>query len=284
MYDREKLLISRGLSSFTPALRLVEELTRDAKELEEYKQFKIASAKKFLTHDNDFRTWFHNASEAAERRYRETGNLWEDELTSFERRLMKMVIEDSPELKKLQKRYRQERLQLWAEEVEKFSTGLSASEEWRSKPRVALCGAIMRQEEVRTGLILDKTMSTQASPAFSKQVGNAWKVAMKIDGVPLKQPIGPPGYVEETGEITVPSATFESWIEIRPLVSKRQVLRAACRLEFLFPIAERTLPPQHYRSFGSLRQLEALVRIHIEMFLLIQGELTQALLNEAVPG
>jgi hypothetical protein len=198
---------------------------------------------------------------------------------------MKMVIEGDQRLGDLQKRYRQERLQLWAAEVARFSTNLSMHEEWQSKPRVALCKAIMKQEEDRAGLVFDKMLSTQASPGFSKQVGNGWKIAIKIDGVPLKKPIEPPGFVEETGEIIASSATFESWIEIRAVANRGPTtIRASCRPEFFFPIAERVLPPPHYRSFGSLRQLEALIRIHVEMFLLIQDELTEALLNESPPS
>src|SRR5262249_35837737 len=128
---------------------------------------------------------------------------------------------------------------------------------------------------------LDKKTSTKASPAFSKRVADNWKVSLKIDGVLLKEPIGPPSFSVKTGEIFSSTATLEIFMNFHRCLDSGTPLpgRAFCDFGAFFPLGD--LPMQaSYSSFGSLRQLEALVRIHIEMFLLIEPELAEALAQE----
>jgi hypothetical protein len=284
-YARKAVLHGKGLHSFAQALKFAESFAESVEELEEYRRFLMQSAKNHAARDMAFTQWFNTARDEASARQLRTGNIWEGKLTRFEQRFWRLRAQNPKELRFLQQPYRDERESLWQEEVAAFSTELWQKEKREAPPRTALCIAIIEEYRSSTRLTLDSSLSTQASPVLSTLVADQWKVALHIDRESLKEPFRPRIYAPEIGEWQAHFIYFDPWLSIRPLRKYDDNVErsAAIMFEWLFPIREVALPPVNYRPFGSLREFEAVVRIHMEMFLLIREELEQALLQEPLP-
>ncbi len=76
--------------------------------------------------------------------------------------------------------------------------------------------------------------------------------------------------------------SVDVWISIRPLKPREDESgkRAGLEFDWLFPSGRKDAPAGH-GPFASLRELEAILRIYIEMFRLIEPELEAALLKES---
>jgi len=281
-YEREPLLHANHVHSFAPALRFTESLARSREELEENRKHHNRVMKLYVWPDESFAAEFARAQEEARKRYLASGNIWDGEVTAFRRRFMQLRFQAPAEFTKLQEPYRSEQAELFREEVERFSTPLSISEDHRSQKNADFCKVVFESEHLRTGLFLDRKLSTRASPVFSKTVAQDWKVAIHIDGKKLNDPYLHPVKNRTTGETLYPGPSVETYVSIRPLSpSKEQVGRYAhFRFDWIFPIYELGLAPS-YDYFRSHKELEAILRIYIELFCLIEHEVSAALLLES---
>lgn len=145
---------------------------------------------------------------------------------------------------------------------------------------MALYKAVMQQEEEKTSLVLDRETSTTRAPVYAMACGQDWKVCLRLDHVVLAKPYFGPFTDAKTGEIFPGGVQFELSMEIRRQAKNGSgsTRVAPLRFEWLFPIADGLFGPASYSEFTSLRELEALIRIHIQMFLLIREDLERALL------
>jgi len=280
-YAREHVLLSCGLNSFTPLLRVIEDFSESPQELKEYRDFTIANARNFITPDPVFRTRRGQLKQEAQERLKATDNIWELELLSLEKRWRRREWEAGAlETYRMLKPYKEERARLWAIEVERYATELSKEFEAKSKSRMALYKAVMQQEQERTGLLPDRETSTTRAPVYSMAFGQDWKLCLRLDHVVLAKPYLGPYKDAKTGEVFPGGVQFELSMEIRRRVKNGgEFTRAApLRFEWLFPIAVGLFGPASYSEFTSLRELEALIRIHIRMFLLIREDFEKALL------
>ena len=179
--------------------------------------------------------------------------------------------------------YEDEREELFREEVDRFSTDLSQSEEWAGQKRSVFCKAVFAALEPAAGLWLDRKLSTKVSPVFSKNLAQGWKASLHIDGSHLNRPYRKPSIDPATGRPerrVFPSV--DVWMGIRPLKPREDESgkRAGLKLDWLFPIRQEGCAGG-YGPFASLRELEAILRIYIEMFRLLEPELEAALLKES---
>jgi hypothetical protein len=278
IFAREKVLVCNGLDSFIPLLRFIEDFSESREELDEYRYFEIGVAKRYISNDPDFEAWFDQQRAKADERYEVTGDPSERQIPGLKRRWWKEQAKGNAFA--ILQPYKQERMRLWDIEVTGHSTQLSSDFEAQGKSRVALFRAVMEQEQHRTGLGLDRKLSSTRSPAYSLAVGKEWKIAMRLDHVALAKPYGGPTTDVRTGQVFPGGVQFSLHMDVCLL--DRQgggyTSVAPVRFDSLFPIGSGLFGPASYAQFSSLHQLEALVRIHAKMFSLIRPELESALL------
>jgi hypothetical protein len=281
-YEREALLHANHIHSFAPALRFAEQFA-SADELAAHRTFKRDRFKSDLWPDPDFDEWFLKARDEAERRRMKTGNIWEGEMDPFRERYTKMLVQARSELLRMRQPYEEDRDELFREEVDRFSTDLSQSEEWADQKRSAFCKAVFAVLEPAAGLWLDRKLSTKVSPVFSKNLAQDWKASLHIDGAHLNSPYRRPSIDPTSGrpERRV-HPSVDVWLNIRPLKPREDESRkrAGLMFDWLFPIGHEGCIGGH-GPFASLRELEAILRIYIEMFRLIEPELEAALVRES---
>jgi hypothetical protein len=277
-YEREQLLHANHIHSFAPALRFAEQLV-DADAWAAHKAFKKALFKDDLWPNPDFVAWFNKARDEADERKLISGNAWEGAIEPFRKLYTRMLYQARDELQKLRRPYEEERDELFREEVDRFATVISLPGQWEEQKRTAFCIAVFAAEEPATGLRLDKRLSTKASPVFSKHMAQHWKVSIHFDGKHLNSPFHAPSVDPETGRNArhvFPSV--DPWIGVRPLKPSKDEARkrAAISFDWVFPIRQEGCVGG-YRSFASLPELEAILRIYIKMFQLIEPEFEAAL-------
>lgn len=280
--ERESLLHANHIHSFAPALRFTESLAGSRQELEDFRKHRNRVMKLHVWPDESFAAELAQAEEEARKRYLASGDIWDDEVTAFRRRFMQLRFQSPAEFRRLQEPYRSEQAELIKEEVERFSKPLSVSEDHRSQKNATFYTAVFESEHLRTGLSLDRKLSTRASPVFSKTVAQDWKVAIHVDGQKLNAPYLHPVKNRTTGETLYPGPSVETYVSIRPLSPSREQVGAYAHLRFdwVFPIYELGLAPS-YEYFRSRKELDATLRIYIEMFCLIEHEVSAALLLDS---
>ena len=212
-----------------------------------------------------------------------SGNIWEGEIDPFREHYTKMLVQAHSELLRMRQPYEEERDELFREEVDRFSTDLCQSEEWAGQKRSVFCKAVFAALEPAAGLWLDRKLSTKVSPVFSKNLAQDWKASLHIDGSHLNSPYGKPSIDPTTGKPerrVFPSVDI--WMAVRPLKPREDDSGTRARLMFgwLFPIGHEGCIGG-YGPFASLRELEAILRIYIEMFRLIEPELEAALVKDS---
>ena len=281
LYAREQLLLSSGLNSFTPLLRVIEDFSESQEELKEYRDFTIANNKSFIVKDPEFLAHWNGLKREAQERHKATGNIWELELVTLKKRWRRRQLEtDESEIYKMLRPYKEERARLWAIEVGRYAGALSEEFEAKSKSRMALYKAVMEQQQDKTGLLLDRELSSTRAPIYSMAVGHEWKACFRLDQVLLAKPFGGVMTNETTGEKIRIGVQFDLWMQIWQRINDGSEFKKVAPLSFqwLFPIGPTLFGPASYSEFTSLRELEALIRIHLQMFLLIRQDLERALL------
>jgi hypothetical protein len=281
-YEREALLHANRIHSFAPALRFAEQFA-SADELAAHRTFKRDRFKSDLWPDPDFDERFLKARDEAEGRQKRSGNIWEGQIDPFREHYMKMLVQARSELLRMRQPYEEERDELFRGEVDRFSTDLSQSEEWAGQKRSVFSKAVFATLEPSAGLWLDRKLSTKVSPVFSKNLAQDWKASLHIDGAHLNRPYRKPSIDPATGRPerrVFPS--LDLWMAIRPLKPREDESgkRAGLMFKWLFPIGHEGCIGG-YGPFASLRELEAILRIYIEMFQLIEPELEAALARES---
>lgn len=281
-YEREPLLHANHVHSFAPALRFTESLARSRQELEEYRKHRNRVMKLYVWPDESFSSELAQAQKRARKQCVASGNIWDEEVTAFDRRFTQLRFQSPSEFRRLQERYSSEQAELFQEEVERFSTPLSRSEDHLNERNAVFYTAVFQSEHLRSGLSLDQKLSTRVSPVFSKTIARDWKIAVHVDGKKLNAPHLHPVKNLTTGETLYPGPSVEMHVSIRPLApSKEQVGKyAQLRFDWIFPTYELGLA-HSYEYFRSRRELEAILHIYIEMFCLIEQELGAALLKES---
>ena len=99
IYQREPALTAAGLKSIAPALRFQEELCQSEEELNEDRQLFIRNLKTHVVGDEVFCQDFKRLRDEAARRYKETGNIWDSQITEFRRRETKLGFTDGAGLR-----------------------------------------------------------------------------------------------------------------------------------------------------------------------------------------
>jgi plasmid maintenance system killer protein len=281
LYAREQLLLSSGLNSFTPLLRVIEDFSESPEELKEYRDFTIANNKSFIVKDPEFLAHWNRLKREAQDEHEATGKIWELELLNLRKRWRRREWEAGAlETYRMLKPYKEERARLWAIEVERYATELPAEFEAKSKSRMGLYKAVMQQEQERTGVLLDRELSSTRAPIYSMAVGHDWKVCFRLDHVLLAKQFDGVMTDETTGERIRIGLQFDLWMQIWQRAEDGGEFRKIAPLSFqwLFPIGPTLFGPASYSKFTSLRELEALIRIHIQMFLFIREGLERTLL------
>lgn len=280
-HEREAMLHANHIHSFAPSLRFAEQFaTPDV--LAAHRAFKRDNFKNDLWPSPEFEDRFHEMNKELERR-RKFENAWEREVDPFRQRYTKMLMVDRDELNRMRRPYEDEREELFLEEVDRFATDLASSSEWSGHKRTTFCQAVFASSEASTGLWRDKKLSTKASPVFSKHMAQDWKVSMYFDGSHLNRPFHPPAVEVETGrKMRHVFPSVDLWINVRPLKPAKEETgkRAGLSFDWVFPIRQEGCVGG-YRSFASLHELEAILRIYIKMFQLIEPELEAALFQES---
>jgi hypothetical protein len=259
-YQREEALKQAGLKSFTPALRFQEDFAETEDELREYRQFTLRSHKNHIVKDEAFGEELVRLRDEAARHYEETGNLWDNQFTVFRQHLQKMRVTNGDGLRAMMQPYKQETEQLWREEM---GAGLKT-----------------------LGFEPDREASTTRELAYAKPLPGPHKLCFLLDLVNLRQPVGYPARDERTGEIfPPPGPEFEVWLELRETSQTKGSRRmTGIMFESLFPIREFPLGTTCYQCFYDLRELEALINIHLAMYRLIQADLEGALARSLEPA
>lgn len=282
MYGRESQLVAKGLTSFVPGLRFLESLSDSAEDLEEYRRIHILSSMDHIGGNSEFMAWLAKARREAAERYQRTQLHEDSQLTALDRKIFRLQAQDRESFRRMLRPIKEETQRRWRDEVVRFSSELSDSMERDSKSRMALYRAVMGQADARTGLGLNKRLSTSRQPLYCKPIASKWKVCFEIDQVKLAKPDIGPSTDLVTGEVIDIGIEFELWLSVHPFNFDEGAVDTCGTLSFdnLFPIRNRFSAP--YASFKSFRELEALIRIHVEMFLLIEPDLEKAL-NEDAP-
>jgi hypothetical protein len=288
-YQREEALKQAGLKSFTPALRFQEDFAETEDELREYRQFTLRSHKNHIVKDEAFGEELVRLRDEAARHYEETGNLWDNQFTVFRQHLQKMRVTNGDGLRAMMQPYKQETEQLWREEVATFSQGYVAgllAQGKREPSRTALYKKLMGEGLKTLGFEPDREASTTRELAYAKPLPGPHKLCFLLDLVNLRQPVGYPARDERTGEIfPPPGPEFEVWLELRETSQTKGSRRmTGIMFESLFPIREFPLGTTCYQCFYDLRELEALINIHLAMYRLIQADLEGALARSLEPA
>jgi len=279
LFAREQVLVSNGLNSFTPLLRFTRDFSESTQELNEYRYFVIGAAKRGVARDPDFDAWFTRRRQEAQQRYQVTGDTSELELVSLKKRWWRQRAMGRRETLQMLRPYREEIASLWKIEVDTHATELSKEFEAKSKSRMAVYRAAMEQERGKTGLNMDRELSSSRAPVYSLPVGNDWKICFRLDHVLLAKPYAGGSVDVQTGEVDPGGIQFDLYLEIRRQAKSGSDSRRIAPISFesLFPIGSGLFGPRAYLLFNSLRELEALTRIYNKMFGLIRPELESTL-------
>jgi hypothetical protein len=276
-YEREATLHAHRLHSFAPLLRLDEQLAASPEELAEHRAFLRDRYRHYIWPDKEADAAFVIARDGARRRAVESGNVWESQMSALLRRRMKMMVQKDKQFREMFALHKNARAELFEEEVRGFSTELCVADDWRGQKNTAFCKTVFASQEAVTGLTLDRKLSTKASPTYSKILAQHWKVSIHVDGKHLNGPFGGSSSDPETGEISYHGPWVDASMSIRPVKPSTEELKKSAMFQF-----EWVFPVPHYYHFmcRTLRELEAAIRIYIEMFRLIEPELEAALVKE----
>src|SRR5262249_39345650 len=134
--------------------------------------------------------------------------------------------------------YREEIAGLWKIEVDTHATDLSKEFESKSKSRIALYKAAMEQERAKTGLNMDRELSSSRAPVYSLPVANDWKICLRLDHVLLAKPYSGGSVDVKASEVDPSGIQFDLYLEIRQEVKNSSGSRkiASISFEWLFPI------------------------------------------------
>lgn len=273
-YQREAVLHASHIHSFAPAIRFTEQFATNAEELAEYRAFIVANHKSAIWLDRIFEAAFSKKMEEARARRAASGKAWDGQLTAFQQRLVKLQTLEQAEYLQMQLPYRLQQADLFLAEVDRFSSIYASPEAWVSKTNTEFCKAVFASQQSDTGLLLDKKLSTKASPVYSKTVAQDWKVSIHIDGKHLNQSFPISTMNVAPGEVSFAWPRVTTYLALRQLGAPSRP--TTFEFDWFFPIRELG-SPSTYNSCRSHRELEAILRIHIEMFRLLERELVTAL-------
>ena len=195
---REALLHANHIHSFAPALKFAEQFA-SADELAAHRTFKRDRFRSDLWPDPDFDERFLKARDEAERRRMRFGSIWEGQIEPFRVHYMKMLVQARSELLRMRQPYEEERDELFREEVDRFSSDLSQSEEWVGQKRSEFGKAVFAALEPAAGLWLDRKLASKVSPVFSRNLARDWKASLHINGSHLNSPYRKPSIDPATG-------------------------------------------------------------------------------------
>jgi hypothetical protein len=284
-YTKVALLERAGLRSFIPPLRFQEAFVSSPKELQEYRSFALQSTKFLLGIDNGFSDWFARARDEAAQRCTDTGNSWENDVTSFRRKFKRLMAAPGRKLRALTQPYKEDIERLWQEEAEAFGKGyvddlLSLG---RKPPsRTTLYKNLMGSGLAAEGFQHDAEVSTTRELAYSRQLAKGYKLCFTLDLVNLRQPVGRSFADPNTAEIfPAPGPRFIAWLELRRKMKGtgqgHSERIAGMGLVSVLPIREFPLRTVCYSHVYDLRHLDALLIIHLTMYRLMEQDLSEAL-------
>ena len=282
MWEREALLHSKGIKSFSPYLRFLESFSENDADLQEYRSVRILASKaKILTHPNSY-SEFLQSIKSAPWRASETGKPWEKNLSRIEMLRDKLSFTDRGHFLELKKPYLDEEARLLNEEVLFFPKGNASAmtDAVKGVNRINLYKNIMNDYGKKLGFELDASTMSTPGPHYSKKLTEEYKLFWLADSAAMKKPfdLAPKELVHcDTGLVEVvhpKGAPFSLFLGLRRNHAEKNH-RNICLFNFqhLFPITH------HYAHFRSLQALEALIFIYLSMYQIIQPELENAFLR-----
>lgn len=281
MFDREKLLTDAGIKSFTPQLRFIENFCQSPEEILEYKQFQIDMAIMSVSKDKKRTDRFRELIEKRKKCAKETGNIWDQRPTAFERRYEQLRYINDAEEYDLKLSLFSQTKKMWQEEVVQYSEGYVdrlAAQLGRMPSKKSVCKIMLGERLKEFGYKYDKDLSDYSFMTFSKPIAESYKLCWILDSevVQKKFNLNSIYYkLKSTGELKEIEASggqFDSFISLRAAASQKDE-RPLLSFGFrdFFPIGNR------YRNFRSPQELEALINIYAKMYSMIQKELEAAI-------
>jgi hypothetical protein len=229
--------------------------------------------------------WFIDLQSAARKKYLETGNVWDDQLTEFKRRISKMKFVNPSVLEEVFIQYKDESWQLWQAEFKKFSTGRWQNININEIPaRKKIYKEVMKNQAKKIGFTLDKELSTSSKPIFTKPFLETWRLCFVIDSVLINRPVEESYSAKNSRIVVKPGPDFIISFGLinnknrGGLFSKRgQIL--IFEFNDFYPIRLPTIPSTVYSGFYSVDELEALINIYLILYESIADEFEKALWN-----
>jgi len=284
VFRREKSLTDKGINSFVPYLRFTENFCETKEELQEHRGFLIESNKSHIAHeDSAFNQKLHKLQEEGKKRAAESGNLWDANITVCERRFKKLFHSDYKKWLDIQRAYKAEAEHLRQEETRRFYMGNVArliAEGGQEPTRLELYKELMGSGLETWGFARDKELSSREYLMYSKSINDSYKLCWSLDLHTFRRPFDLEPKTLRTPSLGIVETIYPLGVHftiallVHPITAKKQDFRLAYfTFNFFFPITH------YYRHFRSLQELEALIRIYIIMYELIQPELDAALIK-----
>jgi hypothetical protein len=284
-FEKEEMLLAKGLQAFRPGLRFTEDFAANKEELDEYKRFLIESKKSSVGRSSYNAEWYNKMLSEARAKFLITQDSLDDEPTEFKRHLAKMRWLEPVKLHSFKQPYKDEVARLWLQDVEQFS-----SHQWhglgfdKAADRKKLYINIFKSWEKKLGFTLDKQLSTSRKPVMTKPLVAPWKLCFMIDTVYFYKPVDSDMIVHE-GSITYrikPGPTLEASFGLIydkvQNISKLQYKECLLHhFDMFYPIHLLDITAQLYRKFYNLEELDAIVNIHLTLYELMQSEFENAL-------
>ncbi|WP_162932250.1 hypothetical protein [Solimonas sp. K1W22B-7] len=218
---------------------------------------------------------FLRLRDAADERSDRTGHIWDQELTSFSRRLQMMRALDAPGLATFQRSYKDAIQGAWVDEVKGHAVGRFKEFDSSNKTsRANLYRVVMDERACDLGFFRNKARPGNGLPVYTKRIGDGCQVSLVVDSVLFNKVIGSEFKIMETNEILRPGPDFDPCIEISTAENKgTAVKKIQISFSSVLPIREKPLGSFTYSSFYTLEELEALIFIHLKMYALIDQHL-----------
>lgn len=272
MYARSSELAARGIHVFELDHTFIAAICREQTEVEEERSHTLLRAKHDLSRETYAAKEIGEMVRRGRQRSAETGNHWDAQPTQYLKRFRRMLFESQDEVDRLQSEFNARIREAWAQESETHQHGEYRAFEPDSAPaRRALVEHLFALGCPPLGFAFDAKCSRGGVFAYSKVVDDSWELFMAVDFERLEKPIGGPSQVLGRNVLTRPlGPDFVMVFGVADRTTKNG-LRAdnpevlMLRFEWFLPIRKAPLWSD-YRKFYSLRELEALVNIHLVFY------------------
>ena len=283
LYQRESLLRARGLSSFTPALRFVEDFCDTPEDLEECRSFEILFRKAWISRSkavSDELGWYY---EEADRIFKETDDTCDRGPTKFHRKYRKEKSIARVNIDTNIKKYRLECESYRKLETRMFSSGkFEEGQDFDIKNRKKIYKSVMDDRGSELNICRDKDLNTYNKPVYSRQLAGDWRLLFRLENKPLGLRVADTITYSDTGMSWRTGPLLTNWLEVAQVRPGRKDCETelAFSIESFLPIREYPLGIENYSKFYTAAELEAICRIHLVLYALIQEELESAFIED----